>query len=76
MEAVVKTFRDLRVWEKAHQLVLQVYRVTKNFPVEEKYGLVAQLRRCSASIPTNIVEGFKRKSLKGKVRKTTLISLI
>lgn len=64
MEVVIKTFRDLRVWEKAHKLVLEIYKVTKSFPVEEKYGLVSQLRRSSASIPTNIAEGFKRKSKK------------
>lgn len=64
MEVIIKTFRDLRMWEKAHQLVLEVYQATKSFPIEEKYGLVSQLRRSSASIPTNIAEGFKRKSKK------------
>ncbi len=59
---MVKTFRDLTVWQKAHQLVIEVYKISKKFPVEERYGLTAQLRRSSASIPTNIVEGFKRKS--------------
>jgi len=59
---MIKTFRDLKVWEKAHKLVLEIYKVTKNFPSEERYGLVAQLRRSAASVPTNIVEGFKRKS--------------
>lgn len=59
---MIKTFRDLNVWQKAHNLVLEIYRVTNNFPKEEKYGLVIQLRRSAASIPTNIVEGFKRKS--------------
>lgn len=61
---MVKTFRDLRVWQKAHELVLAVYKFTKNFPVDEKYGLVSQLRRSAASVPTNIVEGFKRSSKK------------
>jgi four helix bundle protein len=59
---MIKTFRDLNVWQKAHNLVLNIYKVTKDFPREEKYGLVAQLRRSAASIPTNIVEGFKRKT--------------
>jgi four helix bundle protein len=62
--AKIKTFRDLKVWQKAHQLVLDIYQATKEFPPEEKYGLAAQLRRSAASIPTNIVEGFKRKSRK------------
>jgi len=58
----VKTFRDLKVWQKAHELVLEVYRITKTFPNEEKFGLVSQLRRSASSVATNIVEGFKRKS--------------
>ena len=44
--------------------MLEIYKTTKDFPTEEKYGLVAQLRRSAASIPTNIAEGFKRKSKK------------
>lgn len=59
-----KTFRELLVWQKAHRLVLQIYKVSKDFPVDERYGLVAQLRRASASVSTNIVEGFKRRSRK------------
>ncbi len=59
---MIKTFRDLKVWEKAHNLVLNIYKTTRHFPREEKYGLVTQLRRAAVSIPTNIVEGFKRKS--------------
>ena len=61
---IVRTFRDLKVWQKAHELVLQIYRVTNAFPVEEKYVLVSQVRRSVASIPTNIVEGFNRKTKK------------
>ena len=56
------TFRDIKVWQKAHELVLGVYKVSKGFPEEEKYGLTSQLRRSAASVPTNIVEGYKRKS--------------
>jgi len=58
----VNTFRDLKVWEKAHELVLEVYKITKEFPGEEKFGLVSQLRRSAGSIPTNLAEGYKRKS--------------
>ena len=61
---MIKTFRDLNVWQKAHNLVLEIYKITKGFPQEEKFGLVANLRRSAASVPTNIVEGFKRKSKK------------
>jgi len=60
----VKTFRDLKVWQKAHELVLEIYKVTMKFPSEEKFGLITQLRRSASSIPTNIVEGHKRQSRK------------
>ena len=60
----VKTFKDLIVWQKSHALVLAVYKTTKQFPVEEKFGLTSQLRRSTSSIPTNIVEGHKRKTTK------------
>ncbi len=56
----MKDFRDLKVWEKAHQLTLSVYRATTCFPSEEKYGLTGQLRRAAASIPSNIAEGCGR----------------
>lgn len=59
-----KTFRDLIVWQKAHELVLEIYKKTKSFPVEEKFGLVSQLRKSIASVPTNLVEGQKRKNRK------------
>jgi four helix bundle protein len=56
----MKDFRQLKVWEKAHQLALAVYKATKNFPKEELYGLTSQIRRASMSIPTNIAEGCGR----------------
>jgi four helix bundle protein len=56
----MKDFRQLVVWEKAHKLTLMVYRLTKDFPVEERYGLTNQLRRASASIAANIAEGCGR----------------
>ena len=61
---MIKTFRDLNVWQKAHNLAIEIYKITKHFPEEEKYGLMAQLRRSSVSVPANIVEGFKRISKK------------
>lgn len=60
----IVTFRDLGVWQKSHGLVLEIYRLTKEFPGDERYGLTMQLRRSAASVPTNIAEGFKRKSKK------------
>ena len=59
-------FEDLEVWKKAHQLVLNVYQLTKEFPPEEKFGLVSQMRRAAVSIPANIAEGFKKRTLKDK----------
>jgi len=57
----VQSFRNLKVWEKAHLLTLDVYRSTKCFPREEVYGLTGQMRRSSASIGANIAEGSCRK---------------
>ncbi|OGL38305.1 MAG: hypothetical protein A2042_08610 [Candidatus Schekmanbacteria bacterium GWA2_38_11] len=56
------TFKNIKVWQKAHELVLEIYKVTKTFPSSEKYGLTPQLRRSVASVATNIVEGYKRRS--------------
>jgi four helix bundle protein len=58
----MKDFRELKVWEKAHQLTLAVYQATTAFPKEELYGLTSQIRRSAASIPTNIAEGCGRGS--------------
>ncbi|MFT5213303.1 MAG: four helix bundle protein, partial [Patiriisocius sp.] len=58
------SYRDLNVWQNAMNLVEDVYKITANFPKEEKYGLISQIRRCSVSIPSNISEGFMRKSTK------------
>src|SRR5438093_9392225 len=59
-EAVMKDFRKLKVWERAHQLVLAVYQTTMSFPRDETYGLTAQIRRSASSIPSNIAEGCGR----------------
>jgi four helix bundle protein len=55
-------FRNLLVWNKAMELVTQIYTTTKSFPKEELYGLVSQMRRCAVSIPSNIAEGKMRGS--------------
>jgi four helix bundle protein len=56
----MKDFRQLKVWEKSHQLALVIYKATKEFPKEELYGLTSKIRRSSMSIPTNIAEGCGR----------------
>lgn len=53
----MKDFRGLKVWEKAHRLTLEVYKVTRRFPREELYGLTSQMRRCGTSIAANLAEG-------------------
>ncbi len=56
----MQDFRKLKVWQKAHELALAIYRATAKFPREELYGLTSQVRRASMSIPTNIAEGCGR----------------
>ena len=63
----IKTFEDLIVWKKSHELVLEIYNLTKEFPSEEKFGLVSQMRRAAVSIPANIAEGFKKRGPKDKI---------
>ena len=65
---MLKSFRDLMVWQKAMKFVTAIYILLKKFPKEENYGLSAQIRRSSVSIPCNIAEGFGRKSLKDYIR--------
>ena len=56
----MQNFRNLKVWQKAHTLTLDVYRATKSFPREELYGLTSQIRRACVSISANIAEGACR----------------
>jgi len=58
----MKDFRNLQVWEKSHHLTLAIYAATRTFPKEEFFGLTSQVRRATASIPTNIAEGCGRGS--------------
>ena len=58
----MKTFRDLLIWQKSINFVIQIYELTEDFPDKEKYGINAQLRRAAVSIPSNIAEGFGRNS--------------
>jgi len=66
--APAQTFRDLIVWQKAHEFVLGAYKLSKEFPREEVYGLTSQFRRAAVSIVANIVEGFKKKGQHDKAR--------
>ena len=59
-------FEDLAVWQKAHGIVLITYNITKEFPSDERFGLVSQRRRAGVSIAANIAEGFKKRGMKDK----------
>ena len=56
----MKDFRSLKVWAKAHALTLAIYMITRGFPKDELYGLTSQMRRCAASVPSNLAEGCGR----------------
>jgi four helix bundle protein len=57
---MIKRFEDLKIWQKAHSLALEIYKISYRFPEEEKFGLVSQIRRSSLSIGANIAEGYGR----------------
>jgi len=61
---VIRDFKDLEVWQRAVDLVVESYRITKAFPSEERYGLTAQVRRAAVSVPSNIAEGRGRFGLR------------
>ena len=63
-----KTFKDLLVWQKAHQFVLGVYRLSNSFPKTEIYGLTSQLKRSAISVAANIAKGFKKRGWADKLR--------
>jgi four helix bundle protein len=56
----MQRFTELKVWQRAHALVLEIYRISAGFPQDERFGVISQLRRAAASIPTNIAEGSRR----------------
>ncbi len=68
MNQKILSFTDLVAWREGHTLVLDVYRMTKEFPREELFGLTSQMRRCAVSITSNIAEGFSRNSWKEKLQ--------
>jgi len=62
--ATAKNFKDLKVWQVSKDLVIDVYKICEKFPKNEQYGLISQMQRSAVSIPSNIAEGFDRKSNK------------
>jgi len=65
---MIKEFYDLDVWKKGHKLVLEIYKITKDFPKEEKFGIIDQLRRAASSITANVAEGFERYHFNDKIK--------
>ena len=63
-----KTFEDVELWQKSHAFVLEIYKLTENFPKHELFGLTSQLRRAAVSVPANFAEGFKKTGLADKLR--------
>jgi len=63
-----KSFKEIEAWQLAHQFVLEVYKLTKDYPKEETYGLTSQFRRAAVSIAANISEGYKKQGTKDKIR--------
>lgn len=68
MTLKTQRFEELIVWQKAHSSVLEIYKLSKDFPKEETYGITSQLRRSSVSVAANISEGYRKKSKVDKLR--------
>lgn len=66
--AKIKSFTDLNAWKLGHLLVLEIYKLTKKFPIDERYGLISQMQRAAVSITSNIAEGFSRNTNKDKLQ--------
>jgi four helix bundle protein len=67
-QQTAESFRDLIVWQKAHQFVRGIYKLTEKFPKSEIYGLKTQFTRAAVSVPANIAEGFRKRSRRDKHR--------
>ena len=67
-EPKIRNYRDLAVWQKGMDIALAVYKVSKSFPDDERFGLTSQLRRAAVSVPANIAEGHARSSTKDYLR--------
>lgn len=65
---MLKNYKELVVWQKSYQLCLDVYRITKRFPKEEMYSMTSQIRRAAISVPSNIAEGYGRKTTLDYIR--------
>ena len=66
------SFEKLIAWQKARELAVEIYKITKLFPKEELFGITSQMRRCSVSVASNLAEGSGRNSMKDKARFTQI----
>lgn len=64
---VTKGFENLEIWQRAHRMVLEIYKLTKTFPDEERFGLISQMRKAAVSSAANIAEGYRKKGKKDKL---------
>ena len=64
----IRDFTDLETWKKSHELVLKIYKATRQFPKSETIGLISQIQRAAVSITSNIAEGFGRQTIKEKIQ--------
>jgi four helix bundle protein len=62
------SFEKLIAWQKSRELTLEIYKITKEFPKEEQFGIISQMRRCAISVASNLAEGSGRNSMKDKAR--------
>ena len=65
---MLKSYKELMVWQKSYRLCLKIYKVTKQYPQNERYGLSSQMRRAALSIPSNVAEGYGRKTTAEYIR--------
>lgn len=65
---MLRNYKDLKVWQSSYRLCLEIYKATKKFSKEELYGLTSQLRRAAVSVPSNIAEGYGRKTTPDYIR--------
>ncbi len=65
---MLRSYKDLKTWQRSYQLCLEIYKITKGFPKEEIYGLTSQIRRAAVSVPCNVAEGYGRKTTPEYIR--------
>ncbi|HEV8600921.1 MAG TPA: four helix bundle protein [Gemmatimonadales bacterium] len=70
---MIRNYRDLIVWQKSMELAVETYRLSRGLPVEERFGITAQLRRAAAAIPANLAEGRERRS-RGDFRRSVAVA--